>query len=144
MSVTIRACSGSGSPWENGSIESHHSRERDEFLERDEFESAEDARAKVAWYRWEQNTVPRHRTLNEAKPKEFSAGCDERTEAHRIHMLLYMILSLVSDESHLRRTPKRGHTTIDHFLWSDQRLCAIAMLEGLAGIDPEPPSVPPG
>jgi transposase InsO family protein len=33
-----------GSPWENGYIESFHSRLRDEFLERQEFESVADAR----------------------------------------------------------------------------------------------------
>ena len=32
----------SGSPWENGYIESFHSRLRDEFLEREEFESVTD------------------------------------------------------------------------------------------------------
>ena len=35
-----------GSPWENGHIESFHSRLRDEFLERVEFEDVADARAK--------------------------------------------------------------------------------------------------
>ena len=34
------------SPWENGYIESFHSRLRDEFLERVEFETVADARAK--------------------------------------------------------------------------------------------------
>src|SRR5208337_4078893 len=36
-----------GSPWENGYIESFHSRLRDEFLERVEFESVADAREKA-------------------------------------------------------------------------------------------------
>jgi putative transposase len=36
-----------GSPWQNGYIESLHSRLRDEFLERVEFESVADARAKA-------------------------------------------------------------------------------------------------
>jgi len=49
-----------GSPWENGYIESFHSRLRDEFLEREEFESVADARAKGAWYRREYNTVRPH------------------------------------------------------------------------------------
>jgi transposase InsO family protein len=40
-----------GSPWENGYIESFHSRLRDEFLERVEFEDVADARAKASWYR---------------------------------------------------------------------------------------------
>jgi len=41
------------SPWENGYIESFHSRLRDEFLERVEFEDVKDAQAKGAWFRRE-------------------------------------------------------------------------------------------
>ena len=44
-----------GSPWENGYIESFHSRLRDEFLERVIFEDVADARAKASWYRREYN-----------------------------------------------------------------------------------------
>jgi transposase InsO family protein len=40
-----------GSPWENGDIEAFHSRLRDELLERTEFESVLEARAKGSWYR---------------------------------------------------------------------------------------------
>jgi putative transposase len=65
-----------GSPWENGYIESFHSRLRDEFLERIEFESVADARAKASWYRREYNTVRPHSSLDYATPKEFSAACD--------------------------------------------------------------------
>jgi transposase InsO family protein len=46
-----------GKPWENGYIESFRSRLRDEFLERLEFESVADARAKASWFRREYNTV---------------------------------------------------------------------------------------
>jgi transposase InsO family protein len=67
-----------GSPWENGYIESFHSRLRDEFLERIEFESVADARAKASWYRREYNTVRPHSALGYATPKEFSAACDEK------------------------------------------------------------------
>jgi putative transposase len=42
-----------GSPWENAYIESFHSRLRDEFLERVEFESVPDAREKGKWFRRE-------------------------------------------------------------------------------------------
>jgi transposase InsO family protein len=38
-----------GSPWENGYIESFHSRLRDEFLERVEFEDVAHTRAKATW-----------------------------------------------------------------------------------------------
>ncbi len=65
-----------GSPWENGDIESFHSRLRDEFLERMEFESVADARAKASWFRREYNTVRPHSSLEYATPKEFSAACD--------------------------------------------------------------------
>ena len=63
-----------GRPWENGYIESFHSRVRDEFLEREEFESVAEARAKAAWYRREYNTVRPHSSLGYATQKEFSAG----------------------------------------------------------------------
>jgi putative transposase len=64
-----------GSPWENGYIESFHSRLRDEFLERTEFESAADAREKGAWYRREYNTVRPHSSLGYKTPREFGAVC---------------------------------------------------------------------
>ena len=67
-----------GSPWENGYIESFHSRLRDEFLERTEFESAADARAKGKWYRREYNKVRPHSSLGYETPKEFSAACDRK------------------------------------------------------------------
>jgi len=51
-----------GHPWENGYIESFHSRLRDEFLERIEFESVADARAKASWYRREYSTTRPGRT----------------------------------------------------------------------------------
>jgi putative transposase len=71
-----------GSPWENGYIESFHSRLRDEFLERVEFEDVADARAKASWYRREYNAVRPHSSLGYATPKEFSTACDE-TRIHR-------------------------------------------------------------
>jgi putative transposase len=67
-----------GSPWENGYIESFHSRLRDEFLEREEFESVADAQAKAMWYRREYNTVRPHSSLDYATPREFSAACDAK------------------------------------------------------------------
>ena len=65
-----------GSPWENGFIESFHSRFRDEFLEAEVFESVPDARAKGTWFRREYNTVRPHSSLSYQTPKEFSAACD--------------------------------------------------------------------
>jgi len=63
------------SPWENGYIESFHSRLRDEFLEREEFESVADARAKATWFRREYNAIRPHSSLGYATPKEYSAAC---------------------------------------------------------------------
>lgn len=63
------------SPWENGFIESFHSRLRDEFLECEEFESVADARAKATWWRREYNTIRPHSALAYQTPKEFSARC---------------------------------------------------------------------
>jgi putative transposase len=67
-----------GSPWENGHLESFPSRLRDEFLEREEFESVADARAKAAWFRRKYNTVRPHSSLGYATPNEFSAACDRK------------------------------------------------------------------
>jgi putative transposase len=72
-----------GSPWENGYIESFHSRLRDEFLERVEFEDVADARAKGTWYRREYNAIRPHSSLGYATPKEFSAACDGRRTDQR-------------------------------------------------------------
>jgi len=71
------------SPWENGYIESFHSRLRDEFLERVEFEDVKDAKEKGAWFRREYNTVRPHSSLGYATPKEFSEACDGTTLAQR-------------------------------------------------------------
>lgn len=75
------------SPWENGYIESFHSRLRDEFLERVEFESVADAQAKGKWFRREYNAVRPHSSLDYATPNEFSANCDERRSNKRLTRL---------------------------------------------------------
>jgi transposase InsO family protein len=67
-----------GSPWENGDIESFHSRARDELFEREEFESVADARAKGSWYRREDNTVGPQSSLGYRTPREFRAACDRK------------------------------------------------------------------
>ena len=69
-----------GRPWENGYIESFHSRLRDEFLEREEFESVADARARGSWFRREYNAVRPHSSLGYQTPREFSAACDRARE----------------------------------------------------------------
>lgn len=65
-----------GHPWENGFIESFHSRLRDEFVDREEFESAADASAKARWYRREFNTIRPHSALGYLTPKMYSDECD--------------------------------------------------------------------
>lgn len=65
-----------GRPGENGYIESFHSRFRDEFLEREEFESASDAKEKGGWFRREYNTVRPHSSIEYKTPRQFSEECD--------------------------------------------------------------------
>lgn len=72
-----------GSPWQNGYIESFHSRLRDEFLERVEFESVTDARAKGGWFRREYNTIRPHSSIGYKTPREFSEECDRKRSAAR-------------------------------------------------------------
>jgi putative transposase len=69
-----------GHPWENGSIESFHIRLRDEFLEREEFESVADVRAKGTWFRREYNAVRPHSSLGYQTPREFSAARDREVD----------------------------------------------------------------
>lgn len=65
-----------GHPWENGFIESFHSRFRDEFVDRNEFETVLDARSQARWYRREYNTIRPHSGLRYQTPKAFSDECD--------------------------------------------------------------------
>ena len=61
------------SPWENGFAESFHSRLRDEFLNRETFETVGEARAKAAEWRREYNTRRPHSSLDYATPAEFAS-----------------------------------------------------------------------
>jgi putative transposase len=72
------------SPWENGFIESFHSRLRDEFLEVTEFESVADAQAKGDWWRREYNRHRPHSSLRYQTPSEFSATCDRGKDGEKI------------------------------------------------------------
>jgi len=67
-----------GGPWQNGYIESFHSRLRDEFLERVEFESVADARARGGWFRREYDTIRPHSSIGYKTPRGFSEECDRR------------------------------------------------------------------
>jgi putative transposase len=66
------------SPWQNGFVESFHSRLRDEFLDGAGFETVADALARAACFKREYNEVRPHSGLDYATPKAFAARCDER------------------------------------------------------------------
>jgi putative transposase len=63
-------------PWQNRFAESFHSELRDEFLEREEFESVPQARALAALWKEEYNTQRPHSSLGCLTPAEFSATCE--------------------------------------------------------------------
>ncbi len=65
-----------GSPWQNGYAESFHSKVRDEFLNREEFESEPQARALGALWKGEYHTERPHSSLGYQTPAEFSATCE--------------------------------------------------------------------
>jgi putative transposase len=62
-----------GSPWQNGFAESFHSRLRDEFLEREEFENEVQAQALGDLWRGDYNTERPHSSLNYETPAAFAA-----------------------------------------------------------------------
>jgi putative transposase len=63
------------SPWQNGYAESFHSKLRDEFLDREEFESEVQARALGVLWKGEYNTERPHSSLGDRTPAEFAATC---------------------------------------------------------------------
>lgn len=63
------------SPWQNGYAESFHSKLRDEFLDREEFESEAQARALGLLWKQEYNTQRPHSSLRYKTPSEFAATC---------------------------------------------------------------------
>ena len=63
------------SPWQNGYAESFHGKLRDEFLNREEFESESQARALGALWKEEYNSERPHSSLHYKTPAEFSATC---------------------------------------------------------------------
>jgi putative transposase len=64
------------SPWQNGYAESFHSKLRDEFLNREEFESESQARALGTLWKEEYNTERPHSSLKDQTPAEFAATCE--------------------------------------------------------------------
>jgi len=63
------------SPWQNGYAESFHSKVRDEFFDREEFESEPQARALGTLWKEEYNTERPHSSLGYKTPAEFAATC---------------------------------------------------------------------
>jgi putative transposase len=64
-----------GSPWENGYIESFHSRLRDELLNRELFYSVKEARVLVENWRMDYNHHRPHSSLGYMTPAAFAATC---------------------------------------------------------------------
>ena len=62
-----------GSPWQNGFIESFHSRLREECLEREQLWTLSEARVVIEDWRVEYNHVRPHRSLKLETPKSFAA-----------------------------------------------------------------------
>jgi transposase InsO family protein len=63
------------SPWQNGYAESFHSKLRDEFLDREEFESQPQAQAMGLLWKEEYNTERPHSSLGYKTPAEYAATC---------------------------------------------------------------------
>jgi putative transposase len=64
------------SPWQNGYAESFHSKLRDEFLNREEFESQVQAQALGTLWKEEYNTERPHSSLDYQTPAEYAAKCE--------------------------------------------------------------------
>ncbi len=64
-----------GSPWENGYVESFHSRLRDELTNREEFTNLAEARYLADAWRLGYNHRRPHSSLGYQTPAEFAAGC---------------------------------------------------------------------
>jgi putative transposase len=63
------------SPWQNGYAESFHGKLRDEFLDREEFESPGQAQALGRLWKEEYNTERPHSSLGYQTPAEYAAQC---------------------------------------------------------------------
>jgi putative transposase len=68
-----------GSPWENGYVESFHSRFRDECLSCEEFTTLHEAQEIIGQWRSGYNHRRPHSSLSGLTPAEFAAGCSAST-----------------------------------------------------------------
>ena len=64
------------SPWQNGYAESFHSKFRDEFLNREQFESSTQAQALGTLWKGGYNTERPHSSLGYLTPAEYAAECE--------------------------------------------------------------------
>jgi putative transposase len=64
------------SPWQNGYAESFHSKFRDEFLNREQFESPTQAQALGTLWKGDYNTERPHSSLGYLTPSEYAAECE--------------------------------------------------------------------
>lgn len=64
------------SPWQNGYAESFHSKFRDEFLNRELFESPRQAQALGTLWKGDYNTERPHSSLGYLTPAEYAAECE--------------------------------------------------------------------
>ena len=64
-----------GSPWQNGYVESFHSRLRDELLNLEQFDSARHARPHAAAWQEDYNEYRPHGSLDGLTPNEFARRC---------------------------------------------------------------------
>ena len=65
-----------GSRWQNGYAESFHSKLRDEFLNREDFENESEAKALGELWKEEYNTERPHSALDYQTPSEYAAQCE--------------------------------------------------------------------
>ncbi len=70
-----------GSPWENGYVESFHSRFSDELLDREMFYTVREARSLGTSWRLDYNHRRPHSSLGYRTPAEFAASCSEPCSA---------------------------------------------------------------
>ena len=70
-----------GSPWENAYSESFNSRLRDEFLNREVFESLKEAKVLIEDHRREYNEHRPHSSLNYQTPAAFATSCRQAAQS---------------------------------------------------------------
>lgn len=71
------------SPWQNGYVESFHSRLRDEFLNGAHFENVADAKARADGFKREFNEIRPHSGLNYQTPKAYAARCGDQAQRNK-------------------------------------------------------------